>query len=134
MRAAAVQLNSTNDKGRNLEAAGRLVREAALDGARLVALPEKWNVLGTAADLDAGAETLEGGTSIDAAREWARELGIDLLAGSIAERVEGAERLFNTSALIDSSRGDRRRLSQDPHVRRRGRRRHLPRIGARAAG
>jgi len=103
MRAAAVQLNSTNDKGRNLEAAGRLVREAALDGAQLVALPEKWNVLGTAADLDAGAETLEGGTSIDAAREWARELGIDLLAGSIAERVEGADRLFNTSALIDSS-------------------------------
>ena len=45
MRAAAVQLNSTGDKARNLEAAERLVRAAAADGAELVALPEKWNLL-----------------------------------------------------------------------------------------
>ena len=46
MRAAAVQLNSTDDKDRNVEAAERLVRAAAADGAELVALPEKWNLLG----------------------------------------------------------------------------------------
>ena len=46
MRVAAVQLNSGNDKDRNLEVAGRLVTEAAADGAQLVALPEKWNLLG----------------------------------------------------------------------------------------
>lgn len=103
MRAAAVQLNSTNDKARNLELAGRLVRDAARDGAELVVLPEKWNLLGAAAELEAGAEELEDGASIDAARGWARELGIHLVAGSIAERVADAERLFNTSALIDPS-------------------------------
>jgi predicted amidohydrolase len=103
MRAAAVQLNSNNDKGRNLEAAAGLVREAAADGAELVVLPEKWNLLGAAEDLRAGAEELEGGQSIEAARGWARELGIALVAGSIAERAEGEERLFNTSALIDRS-------------------------------
>jgi predicted amidohydrolase len=101
VRAAAVQLNANNDKGRNLEAAERLVREAAADGAELVALPEKWNLIGSAADLEAGAEPLDGGPSTEAARDWARRLGIHLLAGSIAERAEGAERLFNTSALID---------------------------------
>jgi len=100
MRAAAVQLNSTNDKGRNLETAERLVRAAAGDGAELVALPEKWNLLAPGEELQAGAEPL-GGPSLTAARGWARELGIHLLAGSIAERAEGeAEKAFNASVLI----------------------------------
>ena len=99
MRAAAVQLNSTGDKARNLETAERLVRAAAHDGAELVALPEKWNLLGDSATLLEGAEPLEGPT-IAAARSWARELGIHLVAGSIAERAEGHDKSFNTSVLI----------------------------------
>src|SRR5262245_2408110 len=99
MRAAAVQLNSTADKARNLETAERLVRAAARDGARLVVLPEKWNLLGDSAMVLEGAEPLDGPT-IDAASSWARELGIHLVAGSIAERVEGREKAFNTSTLI----------------------------------
>ncbi len=101
MRAAALQLNSTNDKARNLETAQRLVRAAAGDGAELIVLPEKWNLLGGAADLEEGAEELEGGPTIAAVRSWAAELGVDLLAGSIAERVPGQDRCFNTSVLID---------------------------------
>ena len=97
MRAAVVQLNSTNDKARNLAAAEGLVRAAAADGADLVALPEKWNLLAGAEELLAGAEPL-GGPSLTAARGWAQELGIHLLAGSIAE--EGSEKAFNTSVLI----------------------------------
>jgi len=98
LRAAAVQLNSNGDKDRNLDAAERLVRAAAADGAELVALPEKWNLLAGGEELLAGAESLEG-PSLDAARGWARELGIHLLAGSIAERGEG-EKAANTSVLI----------------------------------
>ncbi len=59
MRAAAIQLNANNDKARNLRVAERLVAEAAADGAELIALPEKWNLLGGAEDLAAGAEDLE---------------------------------------------------------------------------
>ncbi len=99
MRAAAVQLNSQEDKQRNLEVAERLVRAAARDGAELVCLPEKWNLLGGSEALVDGAEPLDG-PSLSAARIWARELGIHLVAGSIAERVEGHDRLFNTSVLI----------------------------------
>ena len=99
MRAAAIQLNSTGDKARNLDVAERLVREAAADGAELVVLPEKWTVLGDAEALREGAEPLSG-PSISAAADWARDLGIDLVAGSIAERVEGADKLSNTSVLI----------------------------------
>lgn len=98
MRVAAVQLNSGNDKAGNLERAERLVRAAAADGAELVALPEKWNLLAAGDELLAGAEPL-GGPSLTAARAWARQLGIHLLAGSIAERGEG-ERAFNASVLI----------------------------------
>jgi deaminated glutathione amidase len=99
MRAAAVQLNSTDDKQRNLERADRLTREAAADGARLVVLPEKFNVLGTHDDYVAGAETLDGPT-IGWARETAAELSIDLVAGSIVERREGHEKLSNTSVHV----------------------------------
>ena len=100
MRIGAIQLNSTRDKERNLEVAERLVREAARAGAELVALPEKWNLIGEAEALREGAEPLDGQT-ISAAASWARELDIHLLAGSIAERVDGEDRAFNTSTLID---------------------------------
>jgi predicted amidohydrolase len=97
LRAAAVQLNSTDEKSRNLEAAEHLVRAAAADGAELVALPEKWNLLAGGEELLAGAEPLDG-PSLGAARAWARELGIHLLAGSVSE--SAGERAFNTSILI----------------------------------
>jgi predicted amidohydrolase len=98
LRAAVVQLNSTNEKARNLGTAERLVRAAAADGAELVALPEKWNLLAAGEELVAGAEELDG-PSLSAARGWARELGIHLLAGSVSER--GPEgKAFNTSVLI----------------------------------
>jgi predicted amidohydrolase len=98
LRVAAVQLNSTDHKARNLEVAERLVRAAAADGAELVALPEKWNLLAPGEGLVAGAEPLDG-PSLGAARAWARELGVYLLAGSISER--GPEKAFNTSVLIN---------------------------------
>jgi predicted amidohydrolase len=96
MRVAAVQLNSREDRQANLAAADRLTRAAAADGAELVVLPEKWTVLGSGEHLRAGAEPLDG-PAIAWARDTARELGIDLIAGSIAERLPGSEMLANTS-------------------------------------
>jgi deaminated glutathione amidase len=106
MRAAAVQLSSTPDLDRNLEAADRLTRAAAARGAELVVLPEKWPVLGTPEETAAGAQPLDG-SALSWARGAARELGIDLVAGSIAERVEGAERGANTSVHIGPDGEDR---------------------------
>jgi predicted amidohydrolase len=89
LRVAAVQLNSTADAAANLAAADRLTRAAAADGARLIVLPEKWTVLGTDEDLRAGAQGLDG-PGLSWARALARELGVDLVAGSFMERLEGA--------------------------------------------
>lgn len=99
MRASAVQLNSTDDTDRNLATADRLVRDAAARGAELVVLPEKWSVLGTGEQLAAGAQPLDG-PCISWARSIARELGIDLIAGSIVEHVEGADKRANTSVHV----------------------------------
>jgi deaminated glutathione amidase len=99
MRAAAVQLNSTDDKERNFETAERLVRDAAHDGAELIALPEKWNLLAPGEALRAGAEDLHGPT-LTAVRSWARELGVHLVAGSISERVAERDKLSNTSVFV----------------------------------
>jgi deaminated glutathione amidase len=96
VRAAAVQLQSTDDKDRNLEDADRLTRAAAADGAELVVLPERLDIRGSAADYAAGAEGLDG-RPVTWARDTARELGIDIVAGSVAERREGHERVANTS-------------------------------------
>ena len=106
MRAAAVQLTSTPDRARNLETADRLTRAAAADGAELVVLPEKWSVLGTPEDVVEGAEALDG-PALSWARDTARELGIDLVAGSIAERAPGAPKGFNTSVHIGPDGSDR---------------------------
>ena len=46
MKIAAVQMVSTPDLARNLDAAARLVAQAAAEGARLVALPEYFCLLG----------------------------------------------------------------------------------------
>jgi predicted amidohydrolase len=99
MRVAAVQLTSTADFSANLESADRLTRAAASDGAQLVVLPEKWSALGRAEDMVAGAQPLDG-PAIAWARATARELGIDLVAGSISERISGEDRLRNTSVHV----------------------------------
>jgi predicted amidohydrolase len=99
MRAAAVQLQSTTDTDRNLASAERLVRAAAADGAELVVLPERLDIRGGTSDYLAGAEPLDG-RPVEWARGLARELGIDLVAGSIAERRGGHERVSNTSVHV----------------------------------
>jgi predicted amidohydrolase len=114
MRVAAVQLNSTADTAANLAAADRLTRAAAADGARLIVLPEKWTVIGSAEQLRGGAQTLDG-PAISWARATARELGVDLVAGSIAERRAGQELLANTSVHVDPN-GEIRAVYRKVHM------------------
>jgi predicted amidohydrolase len=93
-RAAAIQLNSTEDAERNRTTAERLVRDAAAQGAGLVVLPEKWNRLCDAATMASAAEPLDG-PATTWARDLAAELRIDLIAGSIVQ--DAGEANHNTS-------------------------------------
>jgi predicted amidohydrolase len=92
-------MTSGADVAANHRTADRLVRQAVAEGARLVVLPETWNLMGGAARILAGAEVLTG-PSLDLARSWARAFGITVVAGSIGEWVPGGERVRNTSAVI----------------------------------
>lgn len=114
MRAAAIQLNSTPDRDANVAAADTLVRRAARDGAELVVLPEKWPLLGTPEQTASGAEPLDGPTARWSAA-LARELSIDLVAGSFAERVEASPRGHNTS-LHAGPDGDIRAVYRKLHM------------------
>jgi len=114
MRAAAVQLNSTDQYDRNLEVAERLVRGAAADGAELVVLPEKWTVLGSPEAIRGSAEPLDG-PALSAAAGWARELGVFLVAGSVPEVVPDQEKLANTSVMFGPD-GERRAIYRKIHM------------------
>jgi deaminated glutathione amidase len=114
LRVAAIQLNSTADKAANLAAADRLTRAAAADGARLIVLPEKWTAMGEEGDLRAAAEEL-GGEALTWASEVARELEVDLIAGSVSEFRAGSEKLSNTSVHFDR-RGEVRAIYRKLHM------------------
>ncbi|HEY4426702.1 MAG TPA: carbon-nitrogen hydrolase family protein [Solirubrobacteraceae bacterium] len=100
MRVAAIQLNATADPAANLAVADRLTRAAAADGATVIVLPEKWTAMGGEDELRAAAEPLDG-PAVSWARTVARELAVDLVAGSILELVAGQEKLSNTCVHAD---------------------------------
>jgi deaminated glutathione amidase len=77
-------------------------------------LPEKWSVLGPGRALRDGAEPLDG-QAVAWARGLAAQLRIDLIAGSVAERVPGEEKLRNTCVHIDPT-GEIRAVYRKIHL------------------
>lgn len=97
--AAAIQMSSGADRGRNVERARDLVRAAAARGARLVALPEVFAWRGPQDAPEAAGEPVPGPTTT-AMAATARDVGVHLVMGSILEAVPGGSRPFNTCCVI----------------------------------
>ncbi len=99
-RIACLQLAVGPSPDDNLASAERLVWRAAAAGADIALLPERWDAFGSADEIRAAAEPIDG-PRLTAVQGWARELGLAIVAGSVAERVPGDVRLRNTSVAFD---------------------------------
>jgi predicted amidohydrolase len=99
-KAAIVQLQCDSNSERNWTVVRGLIREAAAAGATLVVTPENTTFLGPHAQKVALAEAVEGPTHTRFGA-LAKELGLCLLVGSVAEIAEGeTNRCHNTSLLF----------------------------------
>jgi len=98
--AAAVQMLASDDKAANLKEAQHWVRQAAGQGAQVIALPEVFIWRGSKKFERESAEEIPGPSS-KALAELAHELKIHLLAGSILEAIPGNDKAYNTSLLFD---------------------------------
>ena len=101
MKIAAVQMVSTPDVGRNLEAAGRLIAEAAAAGAQLVALPEYFCLLGRQ-DTDKldHAEAPGDGPIQAFLAGAARRHGVWLVGGTLPLRDGPGEQVLNSYGVF----------------------------------
>jgi predicted amidohydrolase len=92
MKVAAVQMTSTRDVQANLREAGRLVHEAAQQGAKLVVLPENFSFLGaTDAERVAAIEPFGDGPAQRFLAETAEKLGLWIVGGTIPIRDAGRD-------------------------------------------
>jgi predicted amidohydrolase len=104
IRAACVQFSARADKSENVALMAPLVAEAAGRGADVVLLPEKWNAWMDGPRLRPLAERIDSGETVDAMAGWARDLGVNLIGGSIAIAADDA--VHNVSLAFDR-RGER---------------------------
>jgi nitrilase len=101
MKVAAVQMTSTRDVAANLREAGRLVADAARQGAQLVVLPENFSFLGaTDADRVAAIEPFGDGPAQRFLAETAEAHGVWLVGGTIPIRENGGDRASSRSLLV----------------------------------
>src|SRR5262245_52536607 len=100
MKVAAIQMTSTRDVPANLREAGRLVADAAGQGAKLVVLPENFSFLGaTDADRVAAVEKFGDGPAQGFLAETAESLGLWIVGGTIPIRDSG-DRASSRSLLV----------------------------------
>jgi deaminated glutathione amidase len=107
MKVAAVQMVSTPVVAENFTAAGRRIREAAAQGAKLVLLPEYWPVMGMRETDKIGlAERTGDGPIQQFMSDMARECSVWLIGGTLPMAADQAGKVLNTLMVYDP-RGER---------------------------
>ena len=103
-RVAALQMVSTPDVARNLAEAGRLIAEAAGDGAQLVLLPEYFCFMGHRdTDKLALAEPYRDGPIQQFLAQAAQRHGVWLIGGTLPLKAPEPDRVLNTTLVFDPS-------------------------------
>lgn len=92
---------SFKSKSRNINKAIQMIGEASFKGADLAILPEMFNC--PSKDYSDFAESLDDSETLEAISKAAKKYNIYVLAGSIPERTEDSEKIYNTSVLFDDN-------------------------------
>lgn len=105
MKITLIQMSSQPDRAANLAQALRLMRDAcAGEKPDLLVLPEHFDWTGgTPADKRAAADFVPGGDAYEMVRQFARDAGVAIHAGSLLERRRDDPRVYNTSVVFDGS-------------------------------
>jgi deaminated glutathione amidase len=103
MKVSLVQMNSISDKAANIASAKALIERAiAEESPDWILLPEQFDWAGGGkAEKLANAETLPGGPAYSMAQDLARQHKVFIHAGSIMEKIEGENRIHNTSVVFN---------------------------------
>jgi predicted amidohydrolase len=103
MKISLIQMNSINDKAANIAAARDLIERAVgEEGPDWILLPEQFDWAGgVKGDKARNAEALPGGPAYTMAQELAAKHRVFIHAGSLMERIEGDERIHNTTVVFD---------------------------------
>lgn len=104
MKISLIQMNSQPDRDHNLRQALRLMQDAAdRDAPDLIVLPEHFDWSGgTPQQKSNAADAVPGGRAYDVLQDFAASHGVWLHAGSLLERVEGSDRIRNTTVIFDA--------------------------------
>ncbi len=101
MKIAALQMVSTPDVGRNLEAAGRLMAQAQREDVALVVLPEYFCLMGRRDDDKRAIAEAPGHGPIQAfLAQQAKALGLWVVAGTLPLQEPGATQLRNSNLVF----------------------------------
>ena len=105
MKIALIQLNSGENKQKNIQKALSMVENAIDKEAQFILLPEIFNYRGKLTGIDLYNEIAEEipGESLFPFIEIAKKEKVHILAGSIYEKSEEDNKVYNTSVIIDNN-------------------------------
>jgi nitrilase len=103
VKISLIQMNTQPDRDHNLSEARRLMRQAVeLDAPDLIVLPEHFDWSGGTADEKFhAADLMPGGQAYHMLREFAATHRLWVHGGSLLERIEGSNRIYNTTLVFD---------------------------------
>jgi predicted amidohydrolase len=103
MKVALVQMNSNEDKKRNISRTVQFIKEALTENSQFILLPEVYNYRSPGVDqerINAIVEYIPD-ESIIPFMEIAKRHKVYILAGSIYEKIDNSTKAYNTSILIN---------------------------------
>ncbi|MBB4103354.1 carbon-nitrogen hydrolase family protein [Allorhizobium borbori] len=102
MKISLIQTNPQQDRDKNLAEVRALMEDAyKADQPDLIVLPEYFEVYGTSTEEKLAMAEPAGGAAYRLAQDFAREHKVFVHAGTIMEKVEGENRIYNTSFVFN---------------------------------